>query len=134
MQPATDEAANMRFFELGTCLLVVAGCAALVADASSTASSSESVVRTEMRVEAGAATAELWCSQCHLISPDSNAAALADAPSFYQVANRPETTRDEIEAYLLDPHPPMPDLNLSSDELKNLSAYIMSHKDAAAEQ
>ena len=114
--------------------MAVAGCAALVADASDTAVSSESVIRTEMRVQEGAATAKLWCSQCHLIAPDSNDAALADAPSFYEVANRPEQTRDAIEAYLLDPHPPMPDLNLSSEELKNLSAYILSLKEDGGAQ
>lgn len=71
----------------------------------------------------GKIIAQRWCAECHLVSPDQTRAK-ADAPSFADVASR-KTSR-EISAFLTDPHPRMPDMTLSRDEIADLVGYIKS--------
>lgn len=66
------------------------------------------------------------CVNCHQVAPDSGDPVLADVPGFREVANRPGMTREAIETFVLNPHPPMPQVQLTRDELSDISAYIMS--------
>lgn len=74
---------------------------------------------------AGKALAEQWCQSCHAIGV-GEATASDGTPSFSEVAGDPATTEDGLRAWLFDPHPPMPDLNLSRREIDDLTAYILS--------
>lgn len=77
--------------------------------------------------ERGRALAQRWCVSCHVVGPDQ---AGGDAgPSFVSVANREDQAVIEIENWLADPHPPMPDLGLAAPEYEDLAAYIMSLKE-----
>jgi len=74
----------------------------------------------------GLLLAERWCVGCHVIGPDSPG---GDAgPAFPAVAQRPDTSFDSLRVWLADPHPPMPDLDLSAAEFDDLADYILSLK------
>ena len=75
--------------------------------------------------DTGRAVAELWCASCHLVSPDQTS-AVADVPSFPSIAQRSDSEIEALEGFLADPHPPMPDLSLTRNEIRDLLAYIRS--------
>ena len=75
--------------------------------------------------ERGKALAERVCSNCHLVS-DQQAKAVADVPSFREIANKPNLTEGEIMARIVIPKHPMPAIPLTKHELEDLAAYIMS--------
>lgn len=77
--------------------------------------------------EAGRTLARTWCSHCHVTGADQERASDA-APPFAQIANDPLTSASGISAWLADPHPPMPNLNLTKREIDDLVAYIESLK------
>ena len=72
----------------------------------------------------GLEIAQRWCSHCHLVSPDQTQ-ALADVPSFMAVAEGSEGL-DWLEPFLADPHPVMPDMSLTRQEIQDLVAYFES--------
>lgn len=72
----------------------------------------------------GREIAERWCAACHVVEP-GQASANSDAPSFADVAAR-YTDLEALAAFLADPHPVMPDMSLTRDEIRNLVAYIGS--------
>lgn len=74
---------------------------------------------------AGQAIAERWCASCHLVSPEQER-AMDGVPSFQAIAARGDLTGDTLEAFLTDPHPVMPDMALTREEIADLTAYIDS--------
>ena len=88
----------------------------------------ETSVRENLQIEQGHELARVWCTQCHLIDPEGAGFAQSGAPTFSEVAAKPDQTREKIKLWLVDPHPPMPNLNLSRDEIENLTSYILSLK------
>lgn len=75
--------------------------------------------------ERGQALAEKVCTNCHLVS-DQQAKAMADVPSFREIANKPNMTEGELMARIVIPKHPMPVIPLTKHELDDLAAYIMS--------
>lgn len=75
----------------------------------------------------GKRLAEQWCSPCHLVTPDQTKAIPA-APPFMTIAKRRDTELEQLETFLADPHPVMPNLSLSRQEITDLVAYIRSLK------
>jgi mono/diheme cytochrome c family protein len=73
----------------------------------------------------GKQLAELWCSSCHLVSREQERTT-TEAPPFAAIAGRSEDEFAWLRAFLMDPHPPMPQLTLTRDEIRNLVAYIAS--------
>jgi mono/diheme cytochrome c family protein len=71
----------------------------------------------------GERVAKRWCAECHVVASDQ-ARAKADAPSFADIASR-KTSR-EVSAFLTDPHPRMPDMSLSRDEIADIVSYLKS--------
>ncbi len=69
----------------------------------------------------GEQIARRWCSPCHIVSPDQKQAS-ADVAPFAEVART--KTDAQIADFLTDPHPKMPDLQLSRDQIADLVAYI----------
>ncbi|GLI91083.1 c-type cytochrome [Methylocystis echinoides] len=72
----------------------------------------------------GAVIAGRWCASCHVVAKDQTSAN-ADAPSFFDIAQR-RTDKKQIANFLVDPHPPMPDMHLSRKEIDDITTYIRS--------
>ncbi|MGH6925993.1 MAG: c-type cytochrome [Propylenella sp.] len=76
---------------------------------------------------AGKALAERWCASCHLVAPEQTSAT-TEAPPFASVAERSAEEIGALAAFLADPHPPMPQMSLTRQEIQDLLAYIASLK------
>lgn len=77
-------------------------------------------------VEAGGQIAKTWCAGCHLIGRTDQKIANDATPSFASIARMNSTTSTSLEVFLSTPHAKMPDYTLTRDEIRNVSAYIMS--------
>ena len=75
--------------------------------------------------DAGKALAEVWCASCHLVSPEQQTTT-TEAPPFETIAQRAPDEIAALAAFLADPHPPMPQLSLTRQEIRDLLAYISS--------
>jgi mono/diheme cytochrome c family protein len=75
----------------------------------------------------GGELAKRWCATCHVVTADQ-ARGSTQAPPFSEIAKKPGLTPASIALFLLRPHPPMPDMNLSRNEAADLAAYIVSQK------
>ena len=72
----------------------------------------------------GYAIAQSLCVSCHLL-PDRDAAMVpAGVPTFRAIANRPGQTGDKIMLALIKPHAPMPDIQMSREEILSIVAYL----------
>ncbi|QEX16642.1 cytochrome c-552 [Hypericibacter terrae] len=67
-----------------------------------------------------------WCASCHLVEPSG--VARDSAPSFASISNDPTTTPERLHAWLADPHPPMPGLDLAKQQEDDIIAYLKSLK------
>ena len=74
---------------------------------------------------AGKAFAEHWCACCHIVTPEQKTAT-TEAPPFATIAARHTDSIDALAAFLADPHPPMPQMSLTRQEIPELLAYIGS--------
>jgi len=72
--------------------------------------------------ERGREMVERWCSECHLIGPDGPGGDVG--PSFMAVAET--RSEDALRAWISDPHPPMPKLDISASAVDDIAAYIKS--------
>ena len=90
---------------LGVLAVVVAG-PVLAADASN-----------------GKRVAVRWCAACHVVTADQRH-AYADAPSFREIANRPNFSESGLVTFLLNPHAKMPNMSLTRIEANDIAAYI----------
>lgn len=75
--------------------------------------------------EAGHKLAQVWCTSCHIV--DDAPQGADTAPPFPTIAQRHQD-RAWIRAWLASPHPPMPNLNLSRQQIDNVVAYLDSLK------
>jgi cytochrome c len=67
------------------------------------------------------------CTGCHIVGSEAaNATMPADVPPFEVIANLPGQTAEKIAGRIVIPHPPMPTINLTREEIGDLAAYIMS--------
>jgi len=67
------------------------------------------------------------CTNCHIVEPGgASKQGTADVPSFMAVAKKAAQTTGKVEAYILNPHPPMPQVQLTKAELADVAAYIMT--------
>lgn len=73
----------------------------------------------------GETLAKRWCATCHVVAADQQRGSTT-APAFSEIAKKPGLTAASIALFLLDPHPPMPDMNLTRNEARDLAAYIKS--------
>jgi len=75
----------------------------------------------------GKKLAELMCRNCHDVSgnekPKNPPGA---APSFFDVAQRPDTTEKYLHRYLSFPHGNMNIITLTAKEVDSAVAYILS--------
>ena len=73
----------------------------------------------------GEALAKRWCAACHIVSADQTPGA-DNVPPFATIAKKPGFSAEKIARILMDPHPKMPDMQLSRAEARDLGAYIAS--------
>ena len=78
--------------------------------------------------EKGLALAQQVCAQCHAIDKRQLRSPNPAAPRFEAVANVPGMTAIALNVALQTSHRTMPNLMLDSDELSNITAYILSLK------
>lgn len=74
--------------------------------------------------QAGHELAQRWCTSCHIIDPSGRGPDTG--PPFPTVAQRSKDDRSWVRAWLADPHPPMPNFNLSRQQIDDLMAYLDS--------
>jgi mono/diheme cytochrome c family protein len=80
------------------------------------------------QVEKGLALAQRVCAVCHAVDKRQARSPNPAAPRFEQVANVPGMTAMALNVALQTSHRTMPNLVLDSDELSNITAYILSLK------
>lgn len=71
----------------------------------------------------GALLAKQWCSACHLVERGQKGPT-TEATPFPTVARRPGLNAGKLAFFLLDPHPRMPNMQLTRNEAGDLAAYI----------
>ena len=74
----------------------------------------------------GAELATRLCSNCHLVGASQQEHAIVDIPSFQEIANKGGQTAGSIMAQIMLPKHPMPTIPLTTREVGDLAAYIMS--------
>jgi mono/diheme cytochrome c family protein len=67
------------------------------------------------------------CASCHAVRRGKTLSPLATAPSFEEIANTPGMTEAALNFWLTAQlHPAVPLLMLSSQQVRSVSAYILS--------
>jgi cytochrome c len=74
--------------------------------------------------EKGQVLAQTLCNTCHLVDGSVAGQVTVGIPSFRGIANRLGQTSERIRNVLIDPHPPMPNVRLSNDEISDLIAFL----------
>ena len=75
-------------------------------------------------VEAGRQLVVRSCSSCH--ATESSATAADNAPPFSTVAKTHKERPVWIRGWLMSPHPPMPNISLSRQQIDDIVAYLSS--------
>ncbi len=76
--------------------------------------------------EKGRLLAQSQCNGCHLVDDASPTPVPVGVPTFRAIANRPGQTGQRIKDVLIQPHTPMPIIQLSNDEITSIMAYLES--------
>jgi mono/diheme cytochrome c family protein len=74
----------------------------------------------------GRVLAERACVACHVVTERAVSPVAADVPTFAAIANKPDQTMEAVAGRIVIPHPPMPAIALSREEIGNVVAYIMT--------
>jgi cytochrome c len=74
--------------------------------------------------EKGLALAQRFCQGCHLIEGNPSPAIPAGILSFRGIANKKGQNVERIMDALIRPHVPMPDLQLTNEEILNIVSYL----------
>jgi mono/diheme cytochrome c family protein len=78
----------------------------------------------------GERIAKTWCAGCHVVEGRVPPVGRTDViPSFSAVAHMKSTTATSLRIFLGTPHTNMPDYNLTPQEIKDVSAYILTLRD-----
>lgn len=72
------------------------------------------------------------CAGCHSVEASAAGLVQTDIPSFKGIANRPDQTPEKLLNWLTLPHPPMPDIGLSRQDIRDIGAYLMSLREEGA--
>jgi mono/diheme cytochrome c family protein len=73
----------------------------------------------------GQQLARRWCASCHIVAAGQTGPT-SEAPPFATIAASERFTARKIAAFLLDPRPRMPNMELTPREAEDLAAYISS--------
>jgi mono/diheme cytochrome c family protein len=73
----------------------------------------------------GHTLAQRWCASCHAVEPMPS--QVKDVPPpFVAIASSPGQNQAKLYAWLQAPHPSMPDLQLSRQNIDDIVTYIQS--------
>lgn len=72
--------------------------------------------------------AVLHCAECHAIDIDDYESQLVEAPSFMEIANGGEMSERALIPFFQTPHELMPSFVVPADDIRDLTAYILSLK------
>ncbi len=76
-------------------------------------------------VKSGKVLASKLCVSCHIVGPEASSATVAaDVPSFATIANKRGHSAQAIAGAIVIPHPPIPQIQLTREEIGDLAAYI----------
>jgi len=106
----------------GASIVVIAAlCTAIVAGSSF-------AQRGPANSQRGHELAARLCASCHVIDRATSSPVLADVPSFPAIAARAGATAEHLAGRIIVPHPAMPGVALTADEIRDIVAYIVSLK------
>ena len=74
----------------------------------------------------GETIARTWCAGCHRVEGDGPRMENDAVPSFSSIAQMSSTTQTSLIVFLSTPHARMTDYNLTREEIRDVSAYILS--------
>jgi mono/diheme cytochrome c family protein len=112
-------------YKVRTILLFAAATLGSLAVSSGTASA-----QIHPDAKTGRQIAEKLCVGCHIVGPKAAGATVpADVPSFSRIANKAGQTAQSIAGAIVVPHPPMPQIQLTREEIGDVAAYILTLKD-----
>jgi cytochrome c len=97
--------ASQQRLALALVFCVAAGASALAADP-----------------QAGQRLTQQWCTSCHVIGEGNR--GTDSAPSLPAIARLKGSDREWLRAWLTAPHAPMPNLNLTRQEIDDIAAYL----------
>lgn len=104
------------------------GCLAILAGATiAGAFAGVAIAQIHPDAKTGHELAAKLCTGCHIVDGSAASAAVpADVPSFEAIANKPGQTAETIAGAIVVPHPPMPEIQLTREEIGDIAAYIMT--------
>ena len=73
---------------------------------------------------AGRGLALSACANCHLVAEGQSKPPMDSVPSFDVIAHDPSMTDARLRAFLGKPHWPMPDLQLSRQQIEDEIAFL----------
>ena len=97
-----------------------------LATASSYAQAPSAPARTD--IQKGRALAREVCAECHAIRRQGGRSPNGEAPSFASVAATPGMNEMALNVFFQTSHRNMPNLILNSDQVREISAYILNLK------
>ena len=95
-----------------------------VAACLSAASNDAFVHAAEPSATRGRELAVRLCSNCHVVSGAATAAVPEGSGTFRGIANSPGQSAERISNVLILPHLPMPDHQLTREEIQDILAYL----------
>ncbi len=90
----------------------------------SLAAAANAQVAPEPPDQRGQALTRRLCVSCHLPPDGPSTSAIVGIPSLQVIANREGQSGPHIEQVLINPHPPMPDIRLTNDEIADIITYL----------
>jgi len=100
--------------------------AVILMTASAQAATALSATQRPFDVLEGDRVAHTLCINCHVVDTESTVVRTDSVPSFSWIANQPGLTAERIPVWLSMSHERMPDFSLTRDEIRYVSAYILS--------
>jgi mono/diheme cytochrome c family protein len=80
-------------------------------------------LRAQGDADVGRELARRWCTACHVVDREGTGTDAGPALPSLLAGKR---SAEQIEGWLADPHPPMPNLDLSRQEIDDIMAYLQS--------
>jgi cytochrome c len=66
------------------------------------------------------------CSGCHLVAEGQRGPVSDGVPAFAALAADPAVDEQRLRGFIVEPHPPMPRVQLTASEVEAIVAYIRS--------
>ena len=74
--------------------------------------------------ERGRLLTRTWCASCHVV--DQEGRGTDAGPALPALLGDGQRTSDELRGWLAAPHPPMPNFDLTRQEIEDIVAYLES--------